>query len=638
MAAAIENVRSIGQRVIWPSRVRPLLARAARAIAGHPSRATILGALEEADLPPTLRQLISVVVRHARLRRREQLDVTRELVAHFRDGLAQGALPDDLQRSFGDPRAAARLIRRAKVRCRPLWWQAWRWGLRGAALLLLCGAGLYIVLSLQYHLSYPTISHDYVAEYNARILAAPDTDRAWPLYREAIIALEPLPEQLADRWPIEYTDDQRWIAGRDYLRRNTHAIELAHRAGSRPLLGAMLGDPLSERTLIERTQRHSTPQSVTIQAEPPADPSLIGSPLPFLTPARELTRLLRADVTAAIEDGDSDRILRDLDTLVKIARHAEQGGFLLSTIIALSIDQVTFDGIKRALAESPELLTTDQWRQIAHSVAASGDAGDRLASALRSERDGFLDFVQRVYSDDGAGDGRLTARGVAFLTRATYQGSGPSNTSLDEAMMPLLAGTALSRRELINRYDHLMRLNLEEMARPLWATPSADLVHACTDPDASLYQRARNWPTSLMVPMLAHVARQAHHHRAQRDATLTAIALEIHRREHGSYPSTLAALTPRLLPRIPIDPADGQPLRYRVSEHGAVLYSIGADGADDSGVPPARGNLIAMPGVSANAAAAAEDLRRPVEGRTGCLGDWVLYPVPRPPRNARPQS
>jgi len=45
----------------------------------------------------------------------------------------------------------------------------------------------------------------------------------------------------------------------------------------------------------------------------------------------------------------------------------------------------------------------------------------------------------------------------------------------------------------------------------------------------------------------------------------------------------LTALTPVYLTATPLDPFDGQPLRYRKQGDGYVLYSIGSDLNDDSG-------------------------------------------------------
>ena len=94
--------------------------------------------VNNAGLPHSLAALVLDVTRRTRLRRREQVDVARELLAHFCDGLESGATGDALSAGFGNPVQAAKLIRRAKKRNRSLLWHAWvnTWRTIGAVLLL----------------------------------------------------------------------------------------------------------------------------------------------------------------------------------------------------------------------------------------------------------------------------------------------------------------------------------------------------------------------------------------------------------------------------------------------------------------------------------------------------------------------
>jgi hypothetical protein len=64
---------------------------------------------------------------------------------------------------------------------------------------------------------------------------------------------------------------------------------------------------------------------------------------------------------------------------------------------------------------------------------------------------------------------------------------------------------------------------------------------------------------------------------------VVAVAVERYRLRHGAWPDALAVLVPELLPAVPTDPFDGQPLRYRRTADGVVFYSVGTDGTDDSG-------------------------------------------------------
>lgn len=66
---------------------------------------------------------------------------------------------------------------------------------------------------------------------------------------------------------------------------------------------------------------------------------------------------------------------------------------------------------------------------------------------------------------------------------------------------------------------------------------------------------------------------------------LVALAAERYRLKHGDWPRAGADLVPDYLPGVPLDPIDGQPLRYRRTGVGAVIYSVGEDGRDDGGDP-----------------------------------------------------
>ena len=68
-------------------------------------------------------------------------------------------------------------------------------------------------------------------------------------------------------------------------------------------------------------------------------------------------------------------------------------------------------------------------------------------------------------------------------------------------------------------------------------------------------------------------------------ATGCALAIERFRLTHGrQLPRSIAALVPDLLPSIPRDVFDDQPLRFRPLTNGFVVYSIGIDGVDNGGL------------------------------------------------------
>lgn len=69
-----------------------------------------------------------------------------------------------------------------------------------------------------------------------------------------------------------------------------------------------------------------------------------------------------------------------------------------------------------------------------------------------------------------------------------------------------------------------------------------------------------------------------------------AFRLEDYRRRHGTYPSSLDALA-----GIPtVDPFSGRPYMYRLTDKGAMVYSVGINRTDENGTPPPIRKNVAL--------------------------------------------
>jgi hypothetical protein len=83
----------------------------------------------------------------------------------------------------------------------------------------------------------------------------------------------------------------------------------------------------------------------------------------------------------------------------------------------------------------------------------------------------------------------------------------------------------------------------------------------------------------------------AYHVLADRRVAAATLAAVLFMHDHGRAPTSLGELVPGYLPEPPIDPMDGQPLRY--DPHRLLIWSIGPDLTDDQGtmyppLPPPR--------------------------------------------------
>ncbi|MCP4611960.1 MAG: DUF456 domain-containing protein [Planctomycetes bacterium] len=142
------------------------------------------------DLPVSTAELIRLVIKKMRYHKEVRTEVMAELAEHFEDELKDCQTDQDKEQKakelideFGDAKLLAVLLRRAKIRCRPLWRTVVARTFQAAGVLILC----FIVYAVWFSTGKPTISVDYLALLNQ--LNRPevhDDDNAWPHYEKAI--------------------------------------------------------------------------------------------------------------------------------------------------------------------------------------------------------------------------------------------------------------------------------------------------------------------------------------------------------------------------------------------------------------------------------------------------------------------
>ncbi len=70
----------------------------------------------------------------------------------------------------------------------------------------------------------------------------------------------------------------------------------------------------------------------------------------------------------------------------------------------------------------------------------------------------------------------------------------------------------------------------------------------------------------------------------------TALAVQRYRLTNNKLPDSLDNLVPDYLDSVPVDPFDGQKIRYKQLEKGFIVYSIGIDKTDNGGKELPRDN------------------------------------------------
>jgi hypothetical protein len=136
---------------------------------------------------------------------------------------------------------------------------------------------------------------------------------------------------------------------------------------------------------------------------------------------------------------------------------------------------------------------------------------------------------------------------------------------------------------LLNAYPEFFRLMNEEVQ----ASKLKDVAQ--TEPLQKVEQKAcesRNMLTRVLLPpgYARKIAEASQRSQAWMRCMIAGVAAERFRLKHKNWPRALDDLVKDgLLKDIPKDPYDGQPLRWRRTATGVIVYSVGPDKIDDGG-------------------------------------------------------
>ncbi len=619
-------------------------------------------AIAASGLPDELKSLITDVVKRTRLRRRERLSVAQELIGHFEDATDAGVSPDRAKKSFGDPKLAARLIRRAKLRQRGMLYRVMVVA-RSLALVLLV---IYLIAAIRYFTGKPTIRTDYLALMNQRITATPESERAWPIYRNALLKVTPalrsdtangsdpangfilgldsnLLADLSDGVPASRGQpaSPAWPAVRKWVEMNRETINEFAGGASKPGLGFVIGQGGS----------FDDPEMFGFDPKSPrskADRPLWEQVLPQLTWLRGIAHVLRADALVALEDGDAARVVVRIEQMVQLARQVREGGFLVNDLVGIGIYSLAIDLVDQSLDPARlKAFSESELARIAHAIAGPQQASDLVN--LEGERDLFMDMVQRSFTDDGEGDGRLTPAAWDELSRIRGTMSSAMGESdpwalnvLKRAAGPIAMLASPTRRQVVSFYDRYQQAWKASMMSPLREGAGASLLREFKAERRDPIHSTRYALIYAISPSFGRLQVAPERAIAQRDALHVVIAAELDRRRHGDWPATLEVLVPGLLPRVPVDPWTGGPMAYRVGEAGPVVYSVGPDLDDDQGRRPVNADstshlrheqlvMIDHPQIDPVPTAGAIDASGSTSREPGPKpdADWVLFPAIR---------
>lgn len=371
-----------------------------------------------------------------------------------------------------------------------------------------------------------------LAELNAWYVEPPSGQNAAPLYAEAFAAL------------VETN-----TASLGFVARNQKTLELLHQAGARPL----------SRYPVDFTQGWM-------------------AALPHLEKVKLCSQLLHAEAVANAARGRMDLAAQSVLAGLRLARSLEQEPIILSQLVRVVATEHTVTGIELALRRGtfPEALAGQLQAALRLAEENSGAA---IVRSLAGEQCMGTTLFE---SSEQIGD-------ILEAMRQMVGESGPPNPDTLKVLERHASSPAFKQDEAF--YLDRMEALLAAAQSPF----PASLETAKAWSDSVLLARLDGHIYSAMfLPANVRLLEKSATAVAELRTAQAALALERYHLTHNnalplshndSLPESLDQLVPQYLTAVPLDPFDGQPLRYKKNYlRGYVIYSIGPDRQDNGGL------------------------------------------------------
>lgn len=475
----------------------------------------------------------------------------------------------------------------------------------------------------------PTIRTDYSREIAARLPDVPEPERGYPIYLSAITAELGLSEAQQNLLEDHDPDDPAWRKSvGSVLSDHQPLLDFIRQAAAKPYAAAPIAidlDPafvLASGVTPETTPNPGGPTPAPRYAAPAGAPPLIVEILlPMLRKYRMFAKYLQSDAIIAITDDGGTRVVTDVLAMAGLARHSREDGVLISQLAGNAITSLATDTVLEAIHTNPHAFSDADLARIAEALRDLRD--NHTAISFEIERWVYADLLQRLFTDDGTGDGVIapTAAQAMFRKLGILDPSMP--TGLAAAALAPIAST---RAEMQAAFDAIMD-NVQQAAdTPLWQLEDRRLDAQTMAQLENIQSWDDTFPPDLsklylsaFIPALSKSLTIGQFTAQRLDAALLTIAVHRHHLRTGQWPASLEAIPADLLPEPPIDRHTGKPLIYRVTATGPLIYGTGPDTDDDQGRPAADPDIW-FP--------AATRAQRVASDVTKYEGDWVFYPPP----------
>ncbi|MGA2246803.1 MAG: hypothetical protein ABSH48_17565 [Verrucomicrobiota bacterium] len=288
----------------------------------------------------------------------------------------------------------------------------------------------------------------------------------------------------------------------------------------------------------------------------------IGNLLPWLSIEKRWIRVLQLRTLAELQAGQSQPALEDIKLSLRLADTLRGQPFFISHLVRVAMVAITIQPIYEGIAG--QRWNSAQLADLDTALAAEDFLAD-YQRAMRGERTCALASIEtmratrEMTSSAGENGNEIVTNSLRWTPSAFfYQSELAFAEKYDRFILPLANPT--------NRTISLATYRAGEKDFQTHQFSPYKILERMAFPSVSK-------AISKFAQAQTHV-----------DLARVVCALERRRLAHGDYPDTLDPLAPELIPSLPHDIVNGQPLHYRrTNDGGYVLYSVGWNESDDGG-------------------------------------------------------
>jgi hypothetical protein len=282
-------------------------------------------------------------------------------------------------------------------------------------------------------------------------------------------------------------------------------------------------------------------------------------------------------------DGHIEGAFDDLLACYRAGRHFKGPHFLFEQLSGMGIQSRSIHGVFEVL--NNQKVDSILMKNL-HNRFEELMTGDTYTFNFEIERFCYLDRLQRCYTDNGSGSGHMIPGRIQEVLDEETSGIADNWGYGNFWAISIISVNRGDIRQFLEKSFSLAKEKAYKTPWQ-WHNECADF-EMDADNWSTLkkirYWRYWPWLDSFYVYNSPTFTRWAYYHKTLADALITTLALIRFKLSSGDYPESLEDLvTAGYLKSLPMDPFSEQPLVYKKTDNGFMLYSVGFNFKDDGG-------------------------------------------------------